>query len=53
MIFGDESDFFLQTQLQKYRDIITINSTCNEFYKAMTEVDKLQLDELMSIPNFQ
>lgn len=53
MIFGDESDFFLQTQLQKYRDIITINSTCNDFYKAMTEVDKLQLDELMSIPNFQ
>ena len=53
MIFGGESKTFIDSQISKYRNIVMINSTCLEFYKAFTEISKTQLDKLMEIPNFQ
>lgn len=53
MIFGGESKTFIESQINKYRNIVMINSTCLEFYKAFTEISKTQLDRLMEIPNFQ
>ena len=53
MIFGGESKFFLQSQMKKYRDIVMINSSCVEFYKAFSEINKLQMEKLMDIPNYQ
>lgn len=53
MIFGGESKYFLQSQMKKYRDFITINSICVDFYKAFSKINKSQLDKLMNIPNYQ
>ena len=53
MIFGGESKFFLQSQMKKYRDIVMVNSSCVEFYKTLSKINKLQLEKLMDIPNYQ
>lgn len=53
MIFGGESKTFLLSQIKKYRDIILINTSCTDFYKAFTKINKSQLELLLNIPNFQ
>lgn len=53
LIFGDECNFFVKTQVNKYRNIIMINQQCSKFYKLFSEINKSSLNLLLEEPNSQ